>query len=303
MYSRTLWSRGLLLTLAGTLPFVASCGSDSTRPNSGTVQDYITAVSTFNGSLTGTYHAGSPPAAGGGPTVTTESSGATILGGSKLVTVNSSTPYSTLIISVQGADGYYEIDGITAAAAALRSPADGGTAAVGTTSGSVVLTLSQTLPANSFTAQIAGGTSASDIGPYASVPLTITQVGTGDVQVSVSWDAPSDVDLHVVDPSGEEIYYANPSSASGGSLDLDSNAACDIDNKDNENITWPTGKAPRGTYTVRVDYFDGCGVSATNYIVTVHVTGKSPQTFSGSFNGSGDQGGAGAGKLITTFTF
>src|SRR5207237_4273195 len=43
---------------------------------------------------------------------------------------------------------------------------------------------------------------------------------TGDVQVSVSWDAPSDVDLHVVDPSGEEIFYGNPASASGGQLDV-----------------------------------------------------------------------------------
>ena len=29
---------------------------------------------------------------------------------------------------------------------------------------------------------------------------------TGDVQVSVAWNTPSDVDLHVVDPFGEEIF-------------------------------------------------------------------------------------------------
>ena len=122
---------------------------------------------------------------------------------------------------------------------------------------------------------------------------------TGNVQVSVSWDAPSDVDLHVVEPNGNDIYYGNPVSSTGGQLDVDSNAGCSIDGRQIENIRW-SGPAPAGTYTVRVDYWDACGVARTNYLVTVK-NGASTQTFSGSFTGAGDQGGFGSGVTIATF--
>jgi hypothetical protein len=123
---------------------------------------------------------------------------------------------------------------------------------------------------------------------------------TGDVQVSVSWDAPTDVDLHVVDPRGEEIYYGNSVSSSGGQLDVDSNPACSIDGRQIENIRW-NGAAPGGTYVVRVDYWDSCGLPATNYTVTVK-NGPSTQVFRGGFTGPGDHGGRGAGVLITSFS-
>ncbi len=123
---------------------------------------------------------------------------------------------------------------------------------------------------------------------------------TGDVQVSVSWDAPSDVDLHVVEPSGNEVYYGNTTSSTGGQLDVDSNPACNIDGRQIENIRW-NSRAPAGTYIVRVDYYEGCGVARTNYLVTVK-NGASVQTFSGFFTGSGDFGGRGSGVTITTFS-
>jgi hypothetical protein len=122
---------------------------------------------------------------------------------------------------------------------------------------------------------------------------------TGDVQVSVSWDAPSDVDLHVIDPSGEEVYYGNSVSASGGQLDVDSNAACSIDGRQIENIRWAS-RAPGGTYTVRVDYWSSCAVAQTNFLVTVK-NGASTQTFAGNFTGDGDRGAAGSGRTITSF--
>ena len=138
------------------------------------------------------------------------------------------------------------------------------------------------------------------VGPYARLSTTVTSVGTGDVQVTLSWDADSDVDVHVIDPAGEEIYYGHRRSASGGELDLDSNAGCTIDGVRNENITWPTGLAPRGSYTVRVDYWSSCGVGSTNYTVRVNVGGNL-QIFSGNFTGPGDQGGPGSGRTITSF--
>ena len=45
--------------------------------------------------------------------------------------------------------------------------------------------------------------------------------GRGDVKVTMSWNNLSDVDLHVIDPYGERIYYHHKSSQSGGILDFD----------------------------------------------------------------------------------
>ena len=110
---------------------------------------------------------------------------------------------------------------------------------------------------------------------------------------------PSDVDLHVVEPSGEELYYAHPVSATGGQLDVDSNAGCGIDGRQIENIRWP-GRAPGGTYTVRVDYWNSCGVGRTNYLVTV-TERVTTQTIPDFFTGPGDEGGEGSGVTIGTF--
>jgi len=133
----------------------------------------------------------------------------------------------------------------------------------------------------------------------ASNEILVFVVGfTSDVQVSVSWDSPTDVDLHVVEPGGTEIYYGNSTSSSGGQLDVDSNPACSIDGRQIENIRW--SRAPAGTYTVRVDYWSGCSSTLTNYLVTVK-NGGVTTTYSGNFTGSGDRGGSGSGRLITTF--
>jgi uncharacterized protein YfaP (DUF2135 family) len=129
----------------------------------------------------------------------------------------------------------------------------------------------------------------------------VTTVGTGDVQISVTWNSAADVDLHVVEPNGNEIYYGSSRSSTGGELDLDSNASCGSDGPRAENIRWPTGRAPTGTYTVRVDYWSNCGAGSTDYVVRV-INGSTSQTFTGTFTGPGDGGAAGAGRAITTFT-
>ena len=94
-------------------------------------------------------------------------------------------------------------------------------------------------------------------------------------------------------------------------LDLDSNPSCSIDNVNAENITWASN-APRGTYKVLVDYYEACVSNAVPYVVTVNVSGRAPQTFSGTFQATAaDFGGScfpssgttlECGVLITTFT-
>lgn len=276
------------IIVAAIVVSLAGCSSDSnTQPATG-ILGKIASVQTTTGVLA-TIKQGTVPAAQGGPPVTLPSALSLVNGGSGAMTVTSTASLFKVAIGVDGVSGYYELD----------LPA--GTTSANLTSVTLLITLAQNLTDTSLPLVIAAADANSNFGASQHLTATVTRVGSGDVQVSLSWDAPSDVDLHVVGPDSSEVYYFNRTSASGGTLDLDSNAACTIDNIDNENVTWPTGKAPSGTYTVRVDYWANCGVNVTNYVVTVTVAGKSPQIFQGSFTGAGDTGGAGSGRLITTF--
>lgn len=96
---------------------------------------------------------------------------------------------------------------------------------------------------------------------------------TGDIQVSLIWNNFNDLDLHVVEPSGDEIWYQNKKVKSGGEMDIDMNfayggdigeSAADkslppeisrwVSSKPIENIFWPAGAAPAGKYKVEIEY-------------------------------------------------
>jgi hypothetical protein len=83
---------------------------------------------------------------------------------------------------------------------------------------------------------------------------------SGDVQVSLYWQSKDDLDLHVMAPSGEAIYYGRRKSKCGGELDVDMNVnygravAGAV-----ENVYWPQGKAPAGTYKVYVHHYSHHG--------------------------------------------
>lgn len=272
------------LSLIGVLA-LAACSASLKESSSPPITNAITRVTDASGTIVASLLIGSPPLASGGPSVTVSGIAVMINGGSSQQSLAGSAAFSTVYVSVPGLSGYYQLDLPSAAASA-----------------GVVLVSSQDLNGNTFPISfsvVSGGA----VGPAASQTMQIVHVGSGDVQVSVSWSGKSDVDLHVVDPNGEEVYYGNRTSVSGGTLDLDSNAACSIDNVNNENIVWPTGKGVHGTYTVRVDYWDACGVAQSDYVVTVQTKGGTPQIFSGSLTGLGDKGGLGSGTQITQFTW
>jgi hypothetical protein len=263
-----------------------SCGGDSTvAPAEEDVQDYILSLTSSLG-IDAVFHTGSPPAAGSGPAITVGGSGAMITGGSSIRTLSSPQAFNRIIVAVDNVDGYWEL-----------------TLPSAVTAEEVILTLQQNLPTGEFNIDyaLAGSTG---VGNYGSEFVDVVVVGTGIVQVSISWNTDADVDLYVVEPSaaGEEIYYGNTQSALGGELDLDSNAACSGDNVRNENITWESSP-PSGTYTVRVNLWDDCGAAATDYVVTVRRRDHAPLTYTGTLNAPGVGGGAGAGSLVTTFTF
>jgi hypothetical protein len=256
--------------------------------------------------------------AGNGPTIEVAGVTKAVNGGSTRDTVKASAPFGKLRLGIKALTG-------SASAAPTPSPSRSGrprtqapsapaeaasaspergyfeiTLPSAVAEADVIISLKQNLPSSAFVLFYAAVDAGGVQGALGRQAVDAVQVGTGEVQVSVSWDAASDVDLHVVDASGEEIYYDHDRSASGGELDLDSNAECEIDNTNNENITFTD--APPGTYTVRVDYWSNCDAPKTNYVVTVRVGGQPAKTYNGSFTGNGDEGEKGAGKEITTFT-
>ena len=200
-----------------------------------------------------------------------------------------------IIIAVEGFTGYYQV------------PIDssGGTE-------EILLLLrayiDPEVPPSQLKLMLALRDSTGRVSPYKQRTMSVQSVGSGDVQVSISWDTPTDVDLHVVEPSGYELWYGDTFSPSGGELDLDSNPACDIDGVNNENIFWPQGAAPPGTYIVRVDFYMDCmeecgwGYCGAKYTVTVNSCGNT-EVFDGSFApGSDDAGGQGDGVTVTSFS-
>lgn len=98
----------------------------------------------------------------------------------------------------------------------------------------------------------------------------------GDPQFSLAWNNRNDLDLHVIDPAGNHIWYRQRTSPTGGELDVDANAdAVRATNQPVENIYWPPDNAPEGTYTVYVHHYANHGDrDPTPYTLRITVNGR-----------------------------
>jgi hypothetical protein len=247
---------------------VSACGGEPEplAPTS-SIADLITGISARDGAVSGVVVAGAPQAGTAGPTANVTGISSVVNGGSSQVSLAGTGDFQRVMVSILGVDGYYDVQ--------LPS---------GTAVEDLVMNMGSAINAGSMRVRyVLEGPSG--LGPIAEQTVRVIRVGSGDVQVSVAWTGASDVDLHVFDPSGDEVYFGRPEVPSGGTLDLDSNPACNIDNKNNENIVWPLNGAPAGEYRVIVVYYDDCGVERSDWVVTVQVKGRQPTTHTGSFVG------------------
>jgi len=115
--------------------------------------------------------------------------------------------------------------------------------------------------------------------------------GTPYIQVTLLWNDQVDLDLHVIDPNNEEIYYGHKISASGGSLDRDNQCSGWIQGVP-ENIIWPENTAPSGHYKIKVVYFADCTShpNPISFTVNVYIKGQKfsyPMTISPPANSGG----------------
>ena len=85
----------------------------------------------------------------------------------------------------------------------------------------------------------------------------------GDLKITLLWDFEGDIDLHVIEPNGNEIFWDNKVDRStGGTLDVDNRRG---GHASAENIYWE--QPPKGQYKVYLHYFDK---SSSSGVVELH---------------------------------
>ena len=110
-----------------------------------------------------------------------------------------------------------------------------------------------------------------------------------DVRASLVWNNRNDLDLHMLAPSGEEIFYGNKKSRCGGWLDVDMNVGGDT-TKPVENVRWAKGQAPKGRYKVFVrNYRFHEQTAPTKFRVEIEMGGEI-QHFDGEVSPNGETG-------------
>lgn len=125
-------------------------------------------------------------------------------------------------------------------------------------------------------------------GDDSSVAQLVPQsIGSGQIQVTLLWDQPNDLDLWLTQPDDEVIKWSNTSSNGIQRLDRD-----DTDGYGAENIRY-IDDAQDGSYVIKVDYFlggtnpEGKDELNTNYTVIVKACGES-RSINGVVSAAGD---------------
>jgi len=183
------------------------------------------------------------------------------------VTLEPAVANPLFVVSVDGDSGYHTVtgrdtngDGIQEIQVQIRS---------GARQGAIVI-------------EVAPSDGRGQIGEYRKLELTLVPSGVGDVKITLSFDPIHDLDLHVLEPGGKEIYFAYPTSPTGGKLDLDSGANCTASVANAENIYWPAGAAPTGEYRVSVLNFEPCDRGPIPFTVRIENSGV-VDTYQNSF--------------------
>jgi hypothetical protein len=96
--------------------------------------------------------------------------------------------------------------------------------------------------------------------------------------VTLLWHNHADLDLHLICPDGDEVYF-HQQSACNAQLNVDRNAGDSVDDPI-ENITWGDRSLPPGHYKVRVKLFDRKDVTdpTIGYTIRLKRRGQPDQT-------------------------
>ena len=234
--------------------FLFSCGSDDDPGISGLQNDYLDVAG-------GEFVAGELPV--GDNDLMLQSAtfdGSALPGGSSFLVLQSTEELSEVNLTVQGQTGY------------IRVPCD-------------------------FTIEFTTVNKNGEVSSKVTRNVSYVEAGTGSLQVNLRFSNAKDVDLYVVEPNGNVIYYGMPFPYYSENyqaymgweyadtdeepewdpigLDVDSNAGCNIDNINSENIFFDEACLQKGTYEVWVNMYSNCDPSTpTGYAVLANYKGS-----------------------------
>lgn len=252
----------LYLLVACSTCLFFSCGDDDDNDNGGKLQDKYLSVDN------GTYQEGELPVGSNTEMLEEVNVGESVLpGGSSFLKLKSQQVLKTAYIAVRGEEGYIKVD---------LNPDTPTRSTTTYYTYTVVIALSQQLSSD-FTLEVTAVNASGDISTKFTQNMKYVQAGTGDLQVNLHFSNAKDLDLYVVEPNGNVIYYGSPFPYCTDAyqrwqqddyedeedfpewgtigLDVDSNAGCDIDNINSENIFFKSGYMQKGKYQVWVNMY------------------------------------------------
>ncbi|MBX2803833.1 MAG: hypothetical protein KTR31_39520 [Myxococcales bacterium] len=151
------------------------------------------------------------------------------------------------------------------------------------------LEFSHAIQTDEVVVRLAASDEQGRLGPTTQARFLIADdVPAARLMVSLGWDAPVDLDLHVMDPAGVVIGAKNINSyevppgqlpppdawMEGGYLDYDSNQQCRLDLRNRENVLWLTADPAPGDYRIFAHLFAPCGQPVVNLEATAHLEGE-----------------------------
>jgi hypothetical protein len=119
------------------------------------------------------------------------------------------------------------------------------------------------------------GRNALGVGQFSNQIIVVVGVilGGGDLQVTLTWNTPgTDMDLHVIEPNGNHVYYASRTGTT---------ARLDVDDRDGfgpENIFVTSAQAAAGTYQIYIVYFSGAPPTTSTIAVNLRPGTANAQT-------------------------
>lgn len=194
-------------------------------------------------------------------------------GGNNMISFESSTEVSYVVIGLKDVGGYYKIP-----VSELSYDVDGNY--------QLILTISQTIVLESINFYIAYIDISKKVSNYYLLNASQMKAGTGFVQINCTWSEfqKADVDLHVIDPDNEEIYWNNKNSAMGGYMDFDAQAACNNTEYCYENVFYKS-YIKKGQYIIRVNLWSACDVTEPiNVVCSSWMNGQIIPNANGSGN-------------------
>jgi len=199
-----------VIMVALTFSFFMGCSSDDDKND-----DNVNVIGEHYFKIDGaTYHKGKLPSGTANLISGLNVTKKVVNGGSTIVSFSSATKLSKMNISVNGTDTYFYEVPLNAIEKKSDTSKD--------YEYQVLLLINQDIDYEYF--HVYMSFTAAD-GQISNVTegdrIDIVKAGTGDLQVTLSWDQEDDLDLHIIDPDGEHIYWYNELVIRKGKFEFD----------------------------------------------------------------------------------